>query len=271
MGEAQLPVHSNDQRLRTRLHELRAKVWIDRVITVSGLRTPYQLDKQFGGGQRKWKAYQGGQMPNEMTIQVVEDAYPGTRDWLERGPKGLALWPALGHSDIDVINAIANHSSRVDGQIASLRLEAARDLIKVEYPPPMRCGADGGFQLDLRWPPVWFSEEEMAQDNYIVEQQCVWYELQQEQVLPAALGAEFVDCLYELLQPYRLNAYRKKFEEFYDEIMDTRLKFSTAQSDFEKFMYEDARLASIGNKGSRSDMVEQSPEEGLDDKRKGKK
>lgn len=271
MGEEQLPVHSNDQRLRTRLHVLRAKVWIDRVITVSGLRTPYQLDKQFGGGQRKWKAYQGGQMPNEMTIQVVEDAYPGTRDWLERGPNGLALWPALGHSDIDVINAIANQSLRVDGQIASLRLDAARDLIKVEYPPPMRCGADGNFQPDLRWPPVWFDKEEMAHDNYIGEQQSVCLELEQEQVLPTVLGDEVRHCLYELLQPYRLNAYRRKFEEFYDEIMDTRLKFSTSQSDFEKFIYETARLESIGNKGSRSDMIELPPEEALDDKRKSKK
>ena len=97
------------------------------------------------------------------------------------------------------------------------------------------------------------------------------YELQQEQVLPSALGKEFVDCLYELLQPYRLKAYRKKFEEFYDEIMDTRLKFSIAQTDFEKFIYESARLESIGNKGSRSDMLEQPPEEVLGDKRKGKK
>lgn len=271
MGEAQLPVNSNDQRLRTRLHVLRAKVWIDRVITVSGLRTPYQLDKQFGGGQRKWKAYQGGQMPNEMTIQVVEDAYPSTRDWLERGPNGLALWPALGHSDIDVINAIANQSLRVDGQIASLRLDAARNLIEVEYPPPMRCGADGNFQPDFRWPPVWFDEKEMADDDYMQNQQSVWHEMQLEQALPTVLGEEVVDCLHELLQPYRLNAYRKKFEEFYDEIMDTRLKFSTSQSDFEKFIYETARMESIGNKGSRSDMVERPPEEALDDKRKGKK
>jgi len=118
---------------------------------------------------------------------------------------------------------------------------------------------------------VWFSEEEMAYDNYIQEQQSVWYELQQEQVLPSVLGNEVMDCLYELLQPYRLKAYRRKFEEFYDEIMDTRLKFSIAQTDFEKFIYESARLENIGNKGSRSDMLEQPPGEVLGDKRKNKK
>ncbi|CUI02840.1 hypothetical protein BN2497_11611 [Janthinobacterium sp. CG23_2] len=265
MGEAQLPVRSKDQRIRTRLHALRAKAWIDRVITVSGLHTAYQLDKQFGGGQRKWKAYQSGKMPNEMTIQVVEDAYPSTRDWLERGPNGLALWPALGHSDIDVINAIANQSSSVDGQIAKLRLDAARDLIEVEYPPPMR-----NFQPDFRWPPVWFDEQEMADDNYMLNQQSVWYEIQLEQALPIALCEEVVDCLYVLLQPYRLNAYRKKFEEFYDEIMDTRQKFSTGQNDYEEFLYQTARMESIGNKGSRSDMVEL-PDAALDDKHKSKK
>lgn len=170
-----------------------------------------------------------------------------------------------------MITAIANQSLRVDGQIASLRLDAARDLIEVEYPPPMRCGADGNFQPDFRWPPVRFDEGEMAQDNYMQNQQSVWYELQLEQALPIILAEEVVDCLYELLQPYRLNAYRRKFEEFYDEIMDTRLKFSTSQSDFEKFIYETARLESIGNKGSRSDMVERPPEEALNDKHKGKK
>lgn len=99
-----------------------------------------------------------------MTIQVLEDAYPSTRDWLERGPNGLALWPALGHSDIDVINAIANQSLRIDGQIASLRLDASI-LVEVEYPPPMRCGADENFHTDFRWPPVWFDEKEMAADD----------------------------------------------------------------------------------------------------------
>lgn len=254
MSEEQSPIHSDDQRLRTRLHELRAKVWIDRVMTVSGLETPYQLDKQFGGGQRKWKSYQSGQMPNDITVEAVESTFLGTRDWIERGPEDLALWPALGHRDIDVVNAIANKSSRIDGQIAKLRLDAARDLIEVEYPPPPKLDSLGQFEPDLRWPPVWFDESEMADDDYMVSKHMLVHDLKQMNILPAALCDEISAYLHALLQPYRLNAYRKKFEAFYDEIMDTRLTFAAGQDAYEDFLYETARMESIGNKGCRSDV-----------------
>jgi hypothetical protein len=254
MTEEQSPIHSNDQRLRTRLHELRAKAWIGQVMTVSMLDTPYKLDQKFGGGQRKWKAYQAGQMPNERTVQAVEDAHPGTRDWIERGPDDLALWPALGHRDIDVLNAIANQSSRIDGHIARLRLDAARDLIEVFYPPPMKLDVEGSFQPDLRWPPVWFNESDMDGDAYVIGLQALRLELQQMNILPSALCDEVANYMYSLLQPYRLNAYRKKFEEFYDFVMDTRFTFAAGQNDHEEMLYQTARMKSIGNKGSRTDV-----------------
>jgi len=248
------PIHADDQRLRTRLQELQAKAWIDHVMTIYKLPTPYQLDKRFGGGQRKWKAYQGGQMPNDLTLQAVDSAFPGTRDWIERGPDGLALWPALGHRDWDVVAAIANQSSRLDGQIAQLRLDAARDLIEVEYPPPPKLDAEGNFIPDLRYPPVWYDESEIEEDDYMVRKHAVIEQLRTINVLPLIFCDEIANYLHELLRPYRMNAYRKKFEAFYDEIMDTRLTYEAAHDSLEESFYEGVRMDSIGNKGRRSDI-----------------
>ena len=254
MDEEQSPVHADDQRLRTRLHELRAKAWISRVMVVSGLKTPYKLNEKFGGGQRKWKGYQNGHMPNAMTVRTVELAFPGTQDWFERGPSDLALWPALGHKNIDVLRTIVKRSSRIDSEIAKLRLDAAMDLIEVEYPPPPKFDSEGKMVLDFRWPPVWFDEEDMAGDDYVVSQQVVLYGLEELDILSSALCDEIADYLYALLQPYRINAYRTRFEEFYDSIMDTRLTFAAGQKAYEEHLYATACMKNIGNKGRRSDV-----------------
>jgi hypothetical protein len=253
MSDAQSPIHAQDQRLRTRLQEIRAKTWIAHVMAVSGLNNPYQLDQCFDGGQGKWKRYQNGKMPNERTVETVEQANPGTRDWLERGPNGLALWPALGHWDIEVVQAIANRSSKIDGDFAQLRLDAAMNLIEVEFPLPPKFDADGHYIPDFRWPPVWFDEKEMAGDDYVGRQQVILYDLTQMGILSDEVCGDIAHYFYELLQPYRIRAYRKKFEDFYDAVVDTRLTFSAGRAAEEDARYFLARMESIGNQGSRPD------------------
>lgn len=53
-----------------------------------------------------------------------------------------------------------------------------------------------------------------------------------------------------------MNAYRKKYEAFYDEIMDTRLTFAASQKSHEEMLYTTACLPTIGNKGRRSDVAD---------------
>ena len=88
----------------------------------------------------------------------------------------------------------------------------------------------------------------------MVRKQAVIDQLRMINVLPLIFCDEIANYLHELLRPYRMMAYRKKFEAFYDEIMDTRLTYEAAYDSLEESLYEGVRMESIGNKGRRSDV-----------------
>lgn len=96
----------------------------------------------------------------------------------------------------------------MDGQIAKLRLDAARDLIPVEFPPPATLDSERKFEPDFRWPPVWWDEAEITEDDYEISRHMVVTQLREMAVLPDAFCDKMSEYLYQYLLPYRMPAHR---------------------------------------------------------------
>ncbi len=236
-------VPGSDKRLRLPLDEIRARFWVQRVKEISGFRTDYALDKAFGGGQKKWKAYTAGQVPNNETVAAVESKFAGTADLLYRGPERMALWPALDTRTTDeTLDIIARRSTHVDGDIARLRVEAMENKVTVncEYYPN---------EIDTPKHSFFVGGVEHLHDNFLIRGQGICIDL-----LALKMSYDVVDSiathLHQILIPYRRRAYKASTEETYFPIFGQQtLEQSKELAEDEH--YKMVSIETIGSKGMR--------------------
>lgn len=242
----------SDGRRRYQLDEIRTLAWLDfirqkvREEQPPKVKAPtaYGLNERLGEGHQKWADYLAGKRaPNQATIDSIETQLPGSREIFMSGPGGTRLWPALESDDHDRLRLIARRAHGPDGEIARLRLEAETYSIPVEYVPPP--GFFALENLDEFSPRVWFNDDTL--DDFKCGLGLVRLSLEAQNLLSEECRDRVIDYLAEKLQPYRIAAYRRAFEEVDD-------GFNSGSPTFERVeeeVLQSLEARSIHNKGAK--------------------
>ncbi len=232
-----------DMRRRLLLDEIRARFWVQQIMEISGARTAYGLDKEFGGGQKKWSSYLKGRVPNQETVTSVEEKFRGTADLLTRGPIKLALWPALDpRASNELLDRISRYSQRIDGDIARLRIEVASGNLAVipEYFVHI---------VDPNRNPFYGTHGDRGDDFM-----CAGFGLFVDLLHSNIVSREILDLigvqLYQLIAPHRNLAYKIANEDEYYYVDGFRA-FPDKEL-IESEAYWCASVDTLGSKGSRT-------------------
>jgi len=138
---------TQDKRFTSELDLLRTAVWLDRVQQASDCKTPYAVAMCIEGhadNKKKWQRYLKGEgVPNQATLDLVDDKLPDTSIVFLRGPANLPLWSVLESHDADELKMIASQSNDVDGRIAQFKLDLQQGNVCI-CPPRMNndCSHD---------------------------------------------------------------------------------------------------------------------------------
>lgn len=240
------PALTQDTRRTTLLDAVRAKTWVHLVKEALNLQTNYALAK-VAGRQDQWRNYAAGSsVPNDDTLQKVESQLPGSMAWFQRGPADLALWPALDQeTPDDGLEAIALISRNVDGKLAALHLDARRKTIPVEFPFEF-AGSSEEPLLPSRWEDA---PEEVKTDGFLYRLLAAHMDLLK--ILPDHLCEEIFDCGYQLLLPFRREAYQDANEWLRYMILDYYPHPDDRQRLMAEQLYYFVQSRTVKSKGTR--------------------
>lgn len=232
-----------DKRRRLFFDEIRAKYWMKEVSAISGLKTAYSLDKEFGGGQKKWASYARGRVPNVETVAAVMEKFPGTGGLLVSGPADLALWPALDpRTSNELLGIYSRQSKRIDGDIARFRLDASVGKLQVHHSAfvsiedPKRNPFSSGTTHPL--------------DDFMSIGFDLYIDLYQLEIVTADILELIGIHLFQLIEPFRNLSFHESLRDEWCAV-DSSYNAEERENLIEEWIYRMAAVGTVGLKGRR--------------------
>ena len=117
---------------RDSIDRLRARVWFENVVFLSGGMTKQQLWKDIGFSRSTWFTYPKGTVPTEPVVNAVESGYPGTRQVLNANFWSILQGKKLSIPEIE--NEFRYFNSHLTANYQILDLNFWSENSAIEFP-----------------------------------------------------------------------------------------------------------------------------------------